>query len=247
MTWTPRRRFWSTAAVRAQAEGFAVDLDDRPLRTPAKAPLVVPTRALADAIAREWNALDVAIEPERLPFTRAASSAIDRVAGQRAGVVAAIAAYGETDLICYRAEEPAALRARQAAAWDPWLDWAERALAAPLVAVPGIVHRAQPAPSLAALRAAVADLDAFALTALHELAALSGSLVLALAVSRGALDGAEAWDLSRIDEAWQIEQWGVDAEAAAAAARAGADFLRAEALLGLLARPGPPPPLVNAS
>jgi chaperone required for assembly of F1-ATPase len=223
--------------VRREDDRFAVDLDDRPLRTPAKAPLVLPTRALAEAIAGEWNALDDAIDPQRLPFTRAANSAIDRVAWDRQSVVAAIAAYGETDLVCYRADEPEALRARQATAWDPWLDWTERALGARLEPVSGLMHRRQPAPSIAALRQAVADLDDFALTALSELVTLSGSLVLGLAVSRGALAGIDAWALSRIDEAWQIEHWGTDAEAEAAGDRALADFLRAEALLALLTTP----------
>jgi chaperone required for assembly of F1-ATPase len=241
VTWTPQRRFWRQAAVRREGDGFAVDLDDRPLRTPAKAPLLLPTRALAEALAGEWNALDRAIDPARLPLTRAANAAIDRVARERDAVVAAIAAYGATDLTCYRAAEPEALRARQAAAWDPWLAWAARELGARLEPVTGLIPRDQPAPSLAALRAAVARLDPFALTALNELVTLSGSLVLGLAVARGALPADEAWALSRIDEAWQVEHWGVDAEAEAAAERACADFLRAEALLGLLAEPDASP------
>jgi chaperone required for assembly of F1-ATPase len=236
MTWAPRRRFWQAAAVRPEAGGFAVSLDARVLRTPAGAPLRVPTAALAQAIASEWDALDAEIRPERLPFTRAANSAIDRVARQHDAVVEAVAEYGGSDLLCYRAAEPEALAAREAAGWDPWLLWSARELRAPLIAVTGVTHQPQPAPSLAALRAAVAAHDAFALTALHELVALSGSLVLGLAVSRGALDGAEAWDLSCIDATWQAEQWGLDAEAEAAAEIRRADFLRARDLLALLAR-----------
>jgi chaperone required for assembly of F1-ATPase len=234
VNWAPRRRFWQAARVRSEDSGFAVDLDDRPLRTPAKAPLVVPTAALAEAIAGEWNALDELSEPQRLPFTRAVNSAIDRVGPQRADVVAAVATYGETDLICYRAESPESLRARQAGAWDPWLGWAARELGAPLEPVAGLMHRAPPAARLAALVRAGAEHDAFALTALHDLVTLSGSLVLGLAVSRGALGGDEAWSLSRVDEAWQNEQWGVDMEAAAAVERGREDFLRAECLIGLL-------------
>jgi chaperone required for assembly of F1-ATPase len=234
VNWTPRRRFWRAATVRPAAGGFGVALDERTLRTPAKAPLVVPSRALAEAVAAEWDALE-AIDPARVPLTRLANSAIDRVSARPGEVAEAVAAYGETDLICYRADEPAGLRERQAAAWDPWLEWAGRELAAPLVAVAGLMHHAQSAESVARLRAAVAGHGPFELTALHELVTLSGSLVLGLAVSRGALGGAEAWELSRIDEAWQIEHWGLDAEAEAAAGRARADFLRAERLLGLLA------------
>ena len=241
MTWGPRRRFWTRATVGPEPGGFGVALDARPLTTPAGAPLVVPTAALATAIAAEWDALDGAVRPDRLPLTRAANSAIDRVAPGREAVIDAIAAYGASDLLSYRAREPEGLAARQAAGWDPWLVWVARRLGAPLVAVTGVMHEPQPPASLAALRAAVAGRDAFALTALHELVALSGSLVLGLAVADGALDPAEAWDLSRIDEAWQAELWGVDAEAAAAAAARRADFLQARALIALLGDPGPPP------
>ena len=147
----------------------------------------------------------------------------------------AIAAYGGADLLSYRAAAPEALAERQAAGWDPWLSWAARNLGAPMVAVTGIVHEPQPAPTLAALRAAVEAHDAFALVALNELVTLSGSLVLGLAVARGALDAEKAWELSRIDETWQAEQWGADAEAEALAAGRRDDFLRARRLLDLLA------------
>jgi chaperone required for assembly of F1-ATPase len=227
-----RRRFWDVAGiVPADAEaGFAVQLDDRPLRTPAGVPLVVPTEALAAEIAAEWDALEGEIRPELLPFTRAANVAIDRIAHARGPVVAAIAEYGGTDLLCYRAAEPAGLAARQAAGWDPWLVWSARALGAPLVAVTGVMHAPQPSASIAALHAAVAEEDAFGLAALHELVSLSGSLVLGLAVSRGALEADAAWELSRIDETWQAEQWGRDAEAEAMAAVRREDFLRAARL-----------------
>jgi chaperone required for assembly of F1-ATPase len=235
VTW-PRRRFWHAAAVRPERGGYGVALDARALTTPAGVVLAVPTAALAQAIAAEWAAVEGEIRPERLPFTRAANAAIDRVSRQREAVVDAIAQYGGSDLLCYRAADPAALAARQAAGWDPWLQWAARTLRAPLIAVTGVMHEAQPAPSLAALRAAVAEQDAFGLTALHELVALSGSLVLGLAVARRALDAAVAWELSRIDETWQAEQWGLDAEAEAAAATRRADFLRARELLAMLDR-----------
>jgi chaperone required for assembly of F1-ATPase len=236
VSWTPQRRFWRRTAIRPEGTGYAVALDARPLTTPAGASLTLPTAALAQAIAAEWDALEGEIRPERLPFTRAANSAIDRVARHREAVVDTIADFGGSDLLCYRAAEPAALAARQAEGWDPWLLWSARALHAPLIAVTGVMHQPQPAPSLAALRAAVAEEDAFGLTALHELVSLSGSLVLGLAVARRALDAAAAWELSRIDETWQAEQWGLDAEAEAAAEARRADFLRARALLALLDR-----------
>jgi chaperone required for assembly of F1-ATPase len=239
--WAPRRRFWRAATVRPAPGGFAVDLDDRPLRTPASRPLVLPTEALARAVAAEWDALGSEIDPHRLPLTRAANSAIDRVAGQRDAVIDAIAGYGGSDLICYRADAPAGLVARQADGWDPWLAWSARTLGAPLVAVAGVMHQPQPAPSLAALRAAVTEQQAFGLTALHELVTLSGSLVLGLAVARGALDAEAAWELSRIDETWQVEHWGLDAEAEAASERRRKAFLRAAAMLALLGEPARDP------
>lgn len=235
MSASPQRRFWKSAAARPEGDGFAVRLDARPLRTPAGAPLVVPTAALANAIAAEWAALEAEIRPERLPLTRAANSAIDRVARQRAAVIDAIAAYGATDLICYRASDPAALAGRQAAAWDPWLAWSARRFGAPLRAIEGVMHQPQPAASLAALREAVAARDDFTLAGLYELVSLSGSLVLGLAVAEGALDASAAWELSRIDEGWQEEHWGLDSEAEQTAEARRSAFLQARELLALLA------------
>jgi chaperone required for assembly of F1-ATPase len=237
MSWGPQRRFWQAAHVRPAPDGFTVALDARTLQTPAGVPLLLPTEALARAIAAEWDALEAEVMPERLPFTRAANAAIDRVGLHRDAVVDGIAVYGDSDLLCYRAAAPAALAERQAVAWDPWLLWSAQALHAPLVAVTGVMHHPQPAPSLAALRAAVDAEDGFGLTALHELVALSGSLVLGLAVARGALDAETAWTLSRVDETWQAEQWGLDAEAEAAAERRRDAFLQAQALITLAAPP----------
>jgi chaperone required for assembly of F1-ATPase len=231
---TPRRRFWREASAEASNAGFAVVLDARPLRTPAGAPLHLPTEALAEAVAGEWNALENEIVPARLPLTRLANTAIDRVARNHAAVVATVSDYGGADLICYRAASPEALVLRQAAAWDPWLQWAAQELHAPLFAVTGLMHHPQPDASLAAVTAAVAACDPFALTALYELVTLSGSVVLGLAVTRGALAADVAWDLSRIDETWQAEQWGTDSEAEAVATTKRADFLRAAALIGML-------------
>ncbi|MBP7000217.1 ATP12 family chaperone protein [Amaricoccus sp.] len=229
------RRFWTEATVEPAADGFGVSLDGKPLMTPAGKPLAAPARALAEAVAEEWRAVEGAIRPEAMPFTRAVNVAVDRIDAARAAVVEQIAAYGESDLLCYRAAAPEALRRRQEAAWDPVLAWAAEALAARLLTGEGVMHRLQPQASLDALAAALIGEDAFALTALHELTTLSGSLVLALAVRRGALDPDEAWALSRVDEAWQAEQWGEDAEAVQAAARRRQDFLNAAKLLEMLA------------
>lgn len=232
--WNTQRRFWTEVTVVPEGEGFGIRLDAREIRTPAKAALVVPTRAFAEAIAEEWRAITEKIEPDRLPLTKAANTAIDRVSRHREAVIDAIAAYGDTDLLCYRADEPEGLRARQDAVWQPWLDWAEKTFGAALWPIEGVMHHAQDPSSLAALRHEVTRHDALGLTALYDLVTLSGSLVLGLAVARGALPAADAWTISRLDEIWQSEQWGVDHEAERSAAVRGAAFLNAETVLGLL-------------
>ncbi len=229
------RRFWTRVAVEPEADGFAIRLDERSLRTPAQAPLRVPTRALAEAIAAEWRAIADVVRPEALPFTRAANVAIDRVAPAPGPVIDMLAAYGESDLICHRASAPEALRRRQAEAWDPLLYWSAEALGAPLLPVVGLMPQDQPPASLAALRAEVARHGAFGLVALHDLVTLSGSLVIGLAVALRARPPDEGWALSRIDEIWQAEAWGDDDEAAAAAALRATDFLRAARLHEMLA------------
>ncbi|MCU0828559.1 MAG: ATPase [Tabrizicola sp.] len=230
--WSPRR-FWTTATVVPVEGGFTVHLDGRPVRTPLKAALILPTEALARDIAAEWQGVESKVDPAAMPLTRMANSAIDKVAPQFAEVAAMLADYGGSDLICYRAEEPVALAERQAAAWDPLLDWAETALAAPLVRVQGVMPKPQPAASLAALSAAVHRLTPFQLVAFHDLVALSGSLVIALALTQRHLTVTEAWRLGRIDEDWQIAEWGEDEEAAEIAARKQADFLRADRFFAL--------------
>jgi chaperone required for assembly of F1-ATPase len=227
MTHWAARRFWATARAVAVPGGHGVLLDERRLRTPGKAPLLLPTAAMAAAVAAEWAAQGERIAPGTMPVTRAANSAQDRVAPQRAEVAALVAAYGGSDLLCYRARHPAALVARQAAAWDPLLDWARRRFDAPLTVTEGVMPVPQPEASLARLGAAVAALDAFRLTALHDLVALSGSLVIGLAALAEARPAAELWALSRIDEDWQAALWGADAEAEATAARRRDGFLEA--------------------
>ncbi|WP_126978086.1 ATP12 family chaperone protein [Frigidibacter oleivorans] len=227
------RRFWTAAAVEPAAGGFAVTLDGRPVRTPGKRPLVLPTRALAEAVAAEWQAQGDTVDPRAMPVTRAANSALDTVAQNRASIEGMIAAYGASDLLCYRAEAPEALVARQAAEWDPLLDWAARDLGAPLRVTAGVVPVDQPPESLAALAARLAALTDMELTAMHDLVALSGSLVLGLAAADGLHPPEDIWRLSRIDEDHQASEWGVDEEAAEVAARKRADFLQAHRLLRL--------------
>lgn len=223
----PIRRFWTRADVAQEEGGFGVRLDDRPLRTPAKAPLLSPTRALAEAIAAEWNVDAAEIDPKEMGLTRYANSAIDRVAPHFEQIVDQVAAYGGSDLLCYRSAHPAPLVTREAAAWDPLLDWLDERYGVRLILVEGLVHAAQPAAMLLRLREAVATCDPFALSALHELTAISGSLGIGLAVVEGRLEAAEAFRISRVGEDWQAEQWGQDDLAIAAAEIKRVDFIEA--------------------
>ncbi|KEO52765.1 ATP12 family chaperone protein [Thioclava pacifica] len=208
------KRFWKETSVTEAEGGFGVALDGRAVKTPAKAPLVVPTRALAEAIAAEWDAQEDKIAPHTMPVTRSANAAIDKVTHQHDEVVTHVAEYGETDLLCYRADKPAELVALQAEKWDPLLDWAAQTYGLRLTVTAGVLPVAQSQDALARLRAEVAACDPFALAALHDLVGITGSLVLGLAVARGRLTALEAWELSRLDEDWQIAQWGEDEEAA---------------------------------
>ncbi len=230
--WTAKR-FWKAASAEPSAGGFTVRLDGRPVKTPAKTPLIVPTLGMAQAIAAEWDAQQGAIRPETMPATRAANSALDKVAPLFDAVVDEVAGYGGSDLLCYRAEGPMELVARQAAEWQPMLDWAAGAFDAPLVVTSGVIPVAQPADSLSRLRAVVAAETAFRLAALHDLVAITGSLVLGLAVAHGRISAPQAFDISRIDERWQAEQWGEDEEAAAAEALRRASLLDAARFYGL--------------
>lgn len=212
--WTTKR-FWKQAVAEPCDGGFTVTLDGRAVKTPAKRLLVLPTMAMAEVISAEWDAQQGRVKPETMPATRAANSAIDNVAIQFAAVAQDLARYGETDLLCYRATGPQELIDRQSDAWDPLLAWSAAALRAPLTATAGVMHIRQPETSVAKLSAQVHAFTPFQLAAVHDLIAISGSLILALAVTRGRLSLDEAWRLSRIDETWQNELWGVDEDAAA--------------------------------
>ena len=230
--WKPKR-FWKAATVAAVEGGFTVLLDGRGVKTPAKSALVVPSEELAKLIAAEWDAQAEQVSPETMPATRAANSALDKVQGHFTEVAEMLAEYGGTDLLCYRAEGPAALVARQAVGWDPLLDWARDRYQAPLVTTSGVMFIAQPPGSLAALRQALFDQTPFQLAALHDLIAITGSLVLGLAVAEGHLPPEQAFALSRIDEHWQIEQWGADDEASAQDAAKLQALLEAARFYGL--------------
>ena len=231
--WT-MKRFWTETGVAEAEGGWTVTLDTRPIRTPAKAVFAVPTRAYAEAVAAEWEAQTETVKPETMPLTRSANAAIDKVAHQFDEVAGLIAAYGETDLLCYRAEGPDALIARQAQAWDPLLDWAETALGARLYPTSGIVHRAQETAALARLAGQVRAFTPFELAAFHDLVALSGTLVIGFAAARQHAPPESLWEVSRIDEEWQAEQWGEDEEAAEQTAHKRQAFLDAARIFSLL-------------
>lgn len=189
-------------------------MDARALKTPGKAPLVVPTEALAQIIAEEWQAQTEIIKPDTMPATRAANSAIDKISGQKSSVAAFLAEYGDSDLVCYRAASPNTLVAREAAVWDPLIGWVARRYGVRPVTRVGVIHAPQPKELLDSLRPDIERLSNFELAAFHDLVAFSGSLIIGLAVIHG-FDTPEAlWRASRLEEDWQIEQWGEDDEAA---------------------------------
>lgn len=231
------KRFWKAADVRKADGGWEVVLDERPIRTPGKHPLILPTRALALAIAQEWDAQVEVIDPGSMPMTRAANSAIEKVRPQFRDVASMLAEYGGTDLLSYRADEPEELIARQAKAWDPLIDWSARELQAPLRITHGVIPVAQDQAVLLKLRARLDALDDFGLTALHDLVTLPGSLLLGLAVISGRIGADAAHELSRIDEQYQAEQWGADDEADEAAANRLTAMRNAERFW-TLSRPG---------
>ena len=221
------KRFWKEAHVVPEGTGWQVLLDTRTIKTPAGAPLVLPTQPLAGAIAAEWDAQDDAIDPRTMPMTRTANSAIDKVTPQKRAVVSILSDYGATDLLSYRADGPRALMMRQSQLWDPILDWAASDLGARLAVTEGVMPVPQDGAALDRLTAPMLGMSAFQLAAFHDLVALSGSLVLAHAVTHGVHSPSETWDLSRLDEDYQAEHWGEDEEARHAANRKRTAFLDA--------------------
>ncbi|KPU84832.1 ATPase [Marinosulfonomonas sp. PRT-SC04] len=221
--WTAKR-FWKDTNVVEAGTGFTVHLDGRKLRTPVKSELIVPTRKMAEAIAAEWEAQGEKVDPLSMPVTRSANAAIDKVTPMHAEVSALVAAYGDTDLLCYRADTPKELVARQNLTWNPLLDWAAETLAAPLKTGVGIMHVEQDPEVLAALSVRVAEMDAFQLAAFHDLVGMSGSLIIGFATINNVLPVADLWRASRIDEDWQIEKWGEDDEEIATSKGKNAGF-----------------------
>lgn len=225
------KRFYKTVTVSPE-RGLA--LDGRPVRTPGRLPLILPNPALAEAIADEWQAQGADILPHTMPLTGLANAAIERIAPDPAGFAAGLAAYAETELLCYRADAPPELVARQDESWDPILGWARARYDVGFTLVEGIIHQPQPPEMLSRLSGAVAARNAFELAALSHIVTISGSLVIALAVFEGELGPDAAFDAAHLDELWQAENWGEDDFALEQRAAHRADFLAACAFLRLL-------------
>jgi chaperone required for assembly of F1-ATPase len=228
------KRFWENAAAVASGDGFAIELDGRRVKTPARADLLVPTTVLAEAIAAEWNECGEIVDPRAMPLTGLANAAIDRVSVDKDGFAAGIARYGESDLTCYRAEGPDLLVARQSEAWDALLGWARRRYDVDFACISGVMHVPQPEETVRKLVHAVAALDAFRLAALSQLVTIGGSLVAGLAVVDEMMPAEGAWEAVSLDDRWQMEHWGADAEAQAALDARRRDFMAAARFLDLL-------------
>jgi chaperone required for assembly of F1-ATPase len=228
------KRFYKEAIVVPGDGGVAVLLDGRPVKTPARNALQLPTEELAEAIADEWNTQSEEIDPRAMPLTGLANAAIDRVVPDPQVFARTLAAYGENDLLCYRSEGPLPLVRRQSEHWDPLLAWARRRFDIEFQTVAGVIHRPQPARTVEQLGLAVAARSPFQLAALSPLVTISGSLVLALALAEGEIGLDQAWSAATLDEVWQAERWGEDALATAALEARRHEFEAAYRFLTLL-------------
>lgn len=228
------KRFYRDVSVGEEAGEFRILLDGRGVRTPSKKPLAVPTRALADAVAGEWRGQSAVIDPATMPLTRILNSAIDGVSGREAEIAADIVKYAGSDLLCYRAEHPEELVTRQARHWDPVLAWAKADLECRFVLAAGIMPVTQSDEALARFAKALEGLDALRLAALHVVTTLLGSALLALAHARGNIGADATWAAAHVDEDFQIEQWGEDAEAAERRTFRRAEFDAASRILGFV-------------
>ncbi len=227
------KRLYKAAAVVETADGFGISLDAKPVNTPAGARLSVPTRGLAEAIAAEWSAQGERVVPATMPLMQLATTALDRVAPARARTLDQLVRYGETDLLCYRADAPPDLVERQTAMWQPLVDWAATRFGAALAVTAGMMPQAQPAAALAGLRRPLEAMSALSLTGLLAATGTAGSLILGLALQAGRITAEEAWALSQLDETFQIERWGEDDEAARRRAALRDELLAAERFLAL--------------
>lgn len=228
------KRFWKEVSVDREGDGWSLKLDGRPVKTPARATLVVPTEALAEAIADEWREVEETIDPRAMPLTGLANAAIDRVAPERQAFAEGLASYAESDLTCYRATGPRELVEVQEIAWDALQAWARRRFDIDFANTQGITHVDQPQATIDRLSHAIGAFDAFHLAGLSPIITIGGSAVAALALIEGAITPQQAWDAVSIDDRWQLEQWGSDAEAEASLENRRHDFMAAARFLKLL-------------
>ena len=229
------KRFWKVAAVTESGSAFGIALDGRPVRTPAQAPLVLPTAGLAAAVADEWNGAGEKVDPRRMPLTGLSNAAIDRVAPEQERFADSLARYAASDLLCYRADTPEALVTRQTERWDPLLQWARRRYDVDFVVTQGVSPVDQKADTIAQLAQAVHAFEPFTLAGLSPLVTVGGSLIVALSVVEGATDVSRAWEAVSLDEQWQLDQWGHDDEAEKALVAREKDFRAGARFLELLA------------
>jgi len=231
------KRFYKTVDVDEKDGRFRVLLDGKPVLTPLRKTLDMPNRALADAVAAEWDAQDPSIEPDKMPLTRLVSTALDGVGPGRDGYIAELMKYVDADLLCYRVAHPAVLKARQHKIWQPVLDWLEATHGVAFTVAEGLMPVRQPETVVRALRSAIAALDDEHLTALQACAAITNSLALSLALTQGRLTAAEAFAAAVVDETYQMEQWGEDQEALDRRRHIETDLLAVGVYLGLLKQP----------
>jgi chaperone required for assembly of F1-ATPase len=228
------KRFWKEVSVEPEGEDWTIKLDSRQVKTPARAPLMVPSRRLAEAIADEWRSMGETMDPRAMPLTGIANAAIDRVTPDREAFAQGLANYAEADLACYRAEGPRQLADRQTREWDPLLGWARRRFDVDFATTVDLMHVAQPEVTVKQLSHELETLDPFRLAGLSPVITIGGSLVAALALLEKAITPEQAWHAVSVDERWQLEQWGADAEAEAALENRHRDFLAAARFLELL-------------
>jgi chaperone required for assembly of F1-ATPase len=225
-----RKRFYKEAGVTEADHGFAVTLDGKPIKTPSGRSVTVPVRAIADAIAAEWQAQQETIDPLTMPLTRFANSVVESVADRIELVRDDVAKYFQSDLLFYRAGHPQELVAKEAKHWDPVLFWAADQLGAHFILAEGIMHVRQPDSAVEAAQRALPG-DPWSVAAVHVVTTLTGSALLALALTHGARDPDQVWDAAHVDEDWNRDQWGVDEEVAARRAAREVDFRAALRIL----------------
>jgi len=228
-----QKRFWKNVYVVSSETGYLIKLDDKILKTPAKKQMLLPTEALAKKVASEWDEQVEEIDPTTMPFTKSSNAALDKVSEQFEEVTSLLGEYGDTDLLYYRADSPPELQKRQKTGWDPIVNWAETTFKVQINCGTGIVYIAQNEKLISEIHIKINNLSIFELTAFYDMVSITGSLILGLAIINGRLSAEEAYQLSRIDEQWQLEQWGEDEEAKVASNQKNIAILHSEEFFAL--------------